>query len=50
MSEEELRGWADAFQVPTPGELDGTEPIDEPPQGFTSWASWRAHRWPPSLP
>ncbi|WP_433127134.1 AAA family ATPase [Micromonospora sp. CA-240977] len=30
-------------------ELDGTEPIDEPPAGFATWSEWRAHRWPPSV-
>jgi predicted kinase len=31
MSDEELLAGAAAFNVPTPGELDGTEPIDAPP-------------------
>ena len=35
--------------VPTPGELDGSEPVDDPPDGFASWADWRRHRWPPSV-
>jgi len=48
MSDEELAQWAAGFNVPTPGELDGTEPIDEPPAGFASWDEWRAHRWPAS--
>jgi len=29
MSDEELTAWAAAISVPTPGEIDGTEPIDE---------------------
>jgi predicted kinase len=47
MSDEELAQWARIIQVPTPGELDGSEPIDDPPNGFASWDEWRAHRWPP---
>ena len=49
MSDEELAGWAANIDIPTPGELDGTEPIDDPPVGFTSWDEWRSHRWPPSV-
>lgn len=49
MSGDELAAWAGAFQVPTAGELDGTEPIDDPPPGFASWDEWRHHRWPPSV-
>ncbi|MEV6303085.1 ATP-binding protein [Actinoplanes sp. NPDC051861] len=49
MSDAELAGWAAAFEIPTPGELDGTEPVDPPPPGFTTWSDWRTHRWPPSL-
>ncbi|TDE98983.1 ATP-binding protein [Occultella glacieicola] len=46
ISEAELRDWASRFDVPTPGELNGTEPIDSPPTGFASWAEWMQHRWP----
>jgi hypothetical protein len=49
MSEEELAGWAAGFEIPTPGELDGSEPIDDPPAGFVTWDEWRRHRWPPSV-
>lgn len=49
MSDEELAQWAAMFDVPTPGELDGSEPIDEPPIGFATWEEWRRHRWPPSV-
>ena len=49
ISDEELLGWAGVMQIPTPGELDGSEPIDDPPAGFTSWDDWRGHRWPPSV-
>ena len=49
MSDEEFAGWAAQIQVPTPGELDGSEPIDDPPVGFATWEQWREHRWPPSV-
>ena len=49
MSGEELARWATYMNVPTPGELDGSEPIDDPPAGFRTWERWRAHRWPPSV-
>ncbi len=49
MSDEELVQWAAQIDIPTPGELDGSEPVDEPPPGFATWAEWRAHRWPPSV-
>jgi predicted kinase len=50
MSDQELTEWAARFDVPTPGELDGSEPIGDPPAGFASWPEWTAHRWPPSVP
>ncbi|MBO1756565.1 ATP-binding protein [Allobranchiibius sp. CTAmp26] len=46
MSDEDLAGWAGLFDVPSQGELDGTEPIDSPPTGFPSWTDWMQHRWP----
>jgi len=49
MSEEELDEWAANFDIPTPGELDGSEPVDDPPAGFATWEEWRGHRWPPSV-
>ena len=49
MPDEELATWAATFEVPTPGELDGSEPLDHPPPGFTTWEEWRTHRWPPSV-
>ncbi|UZN03756.1 AAA family ATPase [Cellulomonas sp. S1-8] len=49
MSDEELETWAAAFDVPTPGELDGREPLGAPPAGFATWDEWRGHRWPPSV-
>ena len=49
MSAEELDEWAANIDIPTPGELDGSEPIDDPPAGFATWGEWRGHRWPPSV-
>lgn len=49
MSDEELATWAAIISIPTPGELDGSEPIDRPPTGFPSWDAWRRHRWPASI-
>ena len=49
MSEEELTEWAATIDIPTSGELDGSEPIDGPPAGFATWDEWRRHRWPPSI-
>ncbi|MBX7266253.1 ATP-binding protein [Micromonospora sp. Llam7] len=49
MSDQELTEWADRFDIPAPGELDGSEPVDGPPAGFTTWDEWRRHRWPPSV-
>jgi predicted kinase len=49
MSDEELARWAGIISIPTPGELDGSEPVDDPPVGFGTWDEWRRHRWPPSI-
>ncbi|MDG4801326.1 ATP-binding protein [Micromonospora sp. WMMD980] len=49
MSDEELAGWAATIEIPTPGELDGSEPVGDPPAGFATWQQWRDHRWPPSV-
>lgn len=49
MSDDELAEWAANFEVPTPAELDGSEPIDDPPAGFATWDAWRRYRWPPSV-
>ena len=48
MSDEELADWAARIDNPTSGELDGSEPIDDPPAGFATWDEWRRYRWPPS--
>jgi predicted kinase len=49
VSDEELTTWAAEIDIPTPGELDGSEPIDQPPAGFATWDQWRNDRWPPSI-
>jgi predicted kinase len=49
MSDEELAEWAANIDIPTPGELDGSETIDDPPAGFETWDEWREHRWPLSV-
>lgn len=49
ISDQELLGWSEIMQIPTPGEVDGSEPIDDPPPGFGSWDEWRADRWPPAV-
>ena len=49
MSDEELLEWAATIDIPTPGELEGSEPIDDPPDGFATWDEWRGDRWPPSV-
>ena len=48
MSDEELAEWAAIISIPTEGELDGSEPVDRPPEGFETWEAWRIHRWPPT--
>ena len=48
-SDAELAEWAADIDIPTPGELDGSEPIDDPPPGFATWDEWRGDRWPPSV-
>jgi predicted kinase len=49
ISDMELAEWAARIDVPTPGERDGTEPVDDPPSGFATWDEWRRHRWPPTV-
>lgn len=49
MSDRELAEWAAKIDIPTPGELDGSEPVGRPPPGFASWCEWTAYRWPPAL-
>lgn len=47
MSEQELIDWAAQIDVPTVSELQGNEPIGDPPTGFATWHDWTLHRWPP---
>jgi predicted kinase len=49
ISPEELTEWAAIIEIPTRGELDGTEPVDNPPPHFPTWDAWRTHRWPPTV-
>jgi len=49
MSDEELAKWAATINIPTPGEIDGSEPIDSPPAKFMTWDDWRRNRWPSSI-
>jgi predicted kinase len=49
ISDEELGEWAARFDVPTPGEVDGSEPVGDPPEGFADWGEWIADRWSPTV-
>jgi predicted kinase len=49
MSDEELVEWAGKIDIPTPRELDGSEPVGDPPAGFATWYEWRGDRLPPSV-
>jgi predicted kinase len=49
ISEEELAAFASKFDIPTAAELDGSEPIGEPPNGLATWREWAEHRWPSSV-
>lgn len=49
MSEAELTEWAARIEAPAAGELDGSDLVGDPPDGFATWADWAAHRWPPSI-
>lgn len=49
MSADELDEWATRIEIPTPGELDGSEPVGDPPAGHESWEGWRRHRWPSAV-
>jgi predicted kinase len=49
ISDEEIAEWAAKFDIPTAAELDGSEPIGLPPDGFANWDEWRRRRWPPSV-
>lgn len=49
MSDQELTEWTSKFDVPTSAELDGSEPIGDPPSGSATWRAWSESRWPPSV-
>jgi predicted kinase len=49
ISDEELAEFSAKFDVPSAAELDGSEPVGQPPDGFANWAEWARHRWPPSV-
>jgi predicted kinase len=49
ISDEELAEWAAKFDIPTAAELDGSEPVGQPPDGFANWGEWIRYRWPPSV-
>lgn len=49
ISDDELTEFALKFEIPSAAELDGSEPVGQPPDGFANWAEWRRHRWPPSV-
>ncbi|HZX03960.1 ATP-binding protein [Kribbella sp.] len=49
ISDAELASWAARFDVPTAGELDGSDPVGDPPDGFATWGDWIAYRWPPAV-
>ncbi|MDP2772078.1 MAG: ATP-binding protein [Nocardioides sp.] len=46
ITDDELTEWTSSFVIPTPAELEGSEPVDRPPAGFATWEEWRRHRWP----
>lgn len=47
MSEEDLLRYSDWFEEPTSDEQSNPEPASSP-DGYESWAHWRAKRWPSS--
>ena len=49
ISVQELTEWASIIQVPSLAELDGSEPIDDPPPGCGTSDDWMANRWPFSV-
>jgi predicted kinase len=45
MTEADLDGWREQFQVPDAAELDGSE-IPGPPAGYADWPAWASDHWP----
>lgn len=46
MSDDELTQFAVEFEIPSAAEIDGSQPVGQPPHGFANWSEWRRHRWP----
>lgn len=49
ISDQQLTEWAPRIDIPTSAELDGSEPVGDPPGDFATWREWAEHRWPPSV-
>jgi predicted kinase len=45
MTEADIDGWREQFQVPDAAELAGGQ-VPGPPVGWRSWPEWAADRWP----
>ena len=45
ITDDDLDGWNDLFQIPEAEELGGGL-LDSPPDGFTDWGHWATERWP----
>jgi predicted kinase len=45
MTEADVDGWRQQFQVPDAAELDGGE-IPAPPAGWPGWPEWAVDHWP----
>ncbi|MDA8296320.1 MAG: ATP-binding protein [Actinomycetota bacterium] len=45
ITDDDLAGWTDAFEVPEPEELQGAPP-GPAPDGYTDWGHWAVERWP----
>lgn len=49
VTDDDLAGWEDLFEVPDTAELQGG-PLDPPPDGHPDWEAWAAERWPSLRP
>ena len=45
MTDAELDGWREQFEVPDAAELAGRT-VPGPPPGWPDWPAWAAYRWP----
>jgi len=45
MTEADIDGWRQQFQVPDTAELSGGK-VPDPPAGWPGWPEWAANRWP----